>query len=198
MKEIECPACGEMIPDDSKYCDMCGVELLECVNCGTLGTDMFCPECGKPMVSRKTVNTSKKSKNDKSDKQIKQKEPVEKCINIHPADDFKDDGTTTVGRQRKKNIVLKARKGDYIIQPEHEAIIGRKEGPYKDMLKGCDLMSRRHGKFVKRGRDWYIVDFGSTNGTLVNDVELAPDTPVKFTAGDVIDIGMSIFDVIEQ
>ena len=25
---MECPACGEMIPDDSRYCDQCGAELM--------------------------------------------------------------------------------------------------------------------------------------------------------------------------
>ena len=73
MKEIECPSCGELIPDDSKYCDQCGIELLECVNCGTLGTDDFCSECGNPMVSRgktekKTDATVKPQKEEKGKK----------------------------------------------------------------------------------------------------------------------------------
>ena len=53
-------------------------------------------------------------------------------------------------------------------------------------------------QFIKRGRDWYIVDLGSTNGTLVNDLELTPDNPVKLSIGDVVDIGTYIFDVIER
>ncbi|MDE6300818.1 MAG: FHA domain-containing protein [Muribaculaceae bacterium] len=182
MKEIECPACGEMIPADSKYCDMCGAELLECVNCGTLGTDMFCPECGKPMVARKPDASPETT----------QPQPVKPAQND-------DDGGKTIGRPAaRKDIVLKARKGGFILRPEDEAVIGRKDSPYSDILADCDLISRRHGKFLKRGRDWYIMDFGSTNGTYVNNREAAPDTPVKINAGDVVDIGTYIFDVIER
>ena len=184
MKEIECPSCEELIPDDSKYCDQCGVELLECVNCGALGTDDFCSECGNPMVARsKTVK--------KPDATIK------------PFEDKKDDGedggiTVGGGGRERKKLVLKARKWNFILRPENEAIIGRKGSPYEQLLADLNLISRRHGKFVKQGREWYIVDFGSTNGTLVNDVELQPDVPMKFQAGDVIDIGTYIFDVIER
>ena len=131
MKDIECPSCGELIPGDSKYCDMCGAELLECVSCGTLGTGEFCPECGKAMIARNPDAPRVAA-------------PAPTQVTYAPAPD-------------------------------------------------CTV-----GKFVKRGRDWYIVDSGSTNGTLVNDVELEPDRPAKFVKGDVIDIGTYIFDVVEQ
>ena len=182
MKEIVCPSCGELIPDDSKYCDQCGVQLLECVNCGTLGTDDFCPECGKPMVSK--GNAARKS---------------DATIKPSKEDNGGNDGDTTTGGGRdRKNLVLKSRNGNFILRPEHEAIIGRKESPYEQLLADLNLISRRHGKFLRQGRDWFIVDFGSTNGTLVNDVELQRDVPMKFRAGDVIDIGTYIFDVIER
>lgn len=178
MKEIQCPACGESIPYDSKYCDMCGVELLECINCGSLGTDSFCADCGNPMIARniKCDDNSKKSNN---------KEET-----------FAED--KTIGGSRKMPV-LKARKGNFILRPANDAIIGRqKDSPYFDLLAECSLISRRHGKFIKRGRDWYIVDLGSTNGTLVNDLELTPVNPVKLSIGDVVDIGTYIFDVIER
>lgn len=182
MKELECPACGAMTPDDSKYCDQCGAELLECVNCGALGTDDFCSECGKPMVSR----GNSKGKTVPEDPP-KQEEPKENEIDVN----------TTIGKV-KKSLILKARSGNFILRPEHEAIIGRSNSPYEHLLSDCNLISRKHGKFVKQGRDWFIVDLGSTNGTLVNDVELEPGTPMKFQAGDVVDIGTYIFDVIER
>ena len=184
MKEIECPSCGEMIPDDSKYCDQCGVELLECVNCGTLGTDDFCSECGNPMVSKGKARS-------KTDTTIKPRQEMNQPRN--------DGGTTIGGGGRgRKNLVLRPRNGNFILQPENEAIIGRKDSPYAQFLIDFNLISRRHGKFVKQGRDWYIVDFGSTNGTLVNDEELKPNVPMKFQAGDVVDIGTYLFDVIER
>ncbi|MCH5226081.1 MAG: FHA domain-containing protein [Muribaculaceae bacterium] len=182
MKEIECPSCGELIPDDSKYCDQCGSELLQCVNCGTLGTDDFCSECGNPMVSKgKADNQSARTVTPRQE---------EKVV---------DDGNTTIGcRVPVKRLVLKARKGNFILRPEHEAIIGRSNSPYEHLLSDCNLISRRHGKFVKQGRDWFIVDFGSTNGTLINDVELQPNEPMRLREGDIVDIGTYIFDVIER
>ncbi len=180
MKDIECPACGKMIPDDSKFCDQCGVELLECIKCGALGTDSYCEECGSPMVARKGDKVT-----------VKKVEEDPKKGN-----DDNDDGNTTIGGRRKK-IVLKSRIEGVTLTPEDEAIIGRGEGPYSRNLSGFGLISRRHGKFVRRGRDWYIVDFGSTNGTYVNDEEVPTDTPVKLKVGDVVDIGTFIFDVKE-
>ncbi len=165
MNQIECPACCEMIPDDSKFCDQCGVELLECVNCHTLGANPFCPECGKPMISRK-------SERDES------------------VDGDKEQAVETT-------IALKARNGGVILKPQPEAIIGRKESPYESLLAPLTLISRRHGKFVKRGGRWFIIDFGSTNGTYVNDKEVPANTPVEFALGDAVDIGTYVFDVIE-
>lgn len=190
MSEIICPGCGESIPDDSKYCDQCGAELLECVGCGALGTGQFCGKCGKPMVARKT------------DRTVGAQRPV--AAPITGADtsaksqpgDGADLHSTCAGR--RKSIVLQARKGNFVIEPEDGAVIGRGDGPYCDRLGACNLISRRHGKFVRRGRGWMIMDFGSTNGTLVNDVELSPDEPVPFSVGDVIDIGTYIFDVVER
>ena len=160
MKEIECPSCGQMIPDDSRFCDMCGVELLECINCGTLGTDNFCPECGKPMVARQ--------------------------------------GTTDSDDDSGKQLILKSRNGNITLQPEPDAIIGRNDSPYASALSEMNLISRRHGEFVRRGHEWYIVDFGSTNGTYVNNREVLPNTPVKIVPGDVVDIGTYIFDVLKK
>lgn len=182
MKELECPACGEMIPYDSKYCDMCGAELLECVNCGALGTDNFCAACGKPMVARKTET-----------------KPAEKPTKPTKPEETDDRGEERTIGGRRKTMVLKARTGNFVLKPEDGAVIGRQTGTlYSTLLADCDLISRQHGKFVKRGREWCIIDLGSTNGTLVNDVELAPDTPAKIFPGDVVDLGTYIFDVVEQ
>lgn len=191
--EIKCPACGESIPDDSRYCDMCGVELLECVNCGALGVDNFCADCGKPMVSQKGGSAvGEKTDTGSRPDYIEEPAVTDKTIGCPDSVD------KTIGGRRKRTV-LKARKGNIILVPEDDAMIGRqKDTNYSELLEDCSLISRRHGKFMKRGRDWYIVDFGSTNGTLVNDMELEPDKPVRFSPGDVVDIGTYIFDVVEQ
>lgn len=182
MNYIKCPECQEQIPEDSRYCDMCGVELLECVKCHSLGTEAFCSECGSPMISRQ-----KTSKQDKVN--------VTTGKNPQPGEGG-DIGVTIGGR--KKEVVLKARRGGFILKPRDGAIIGRTEGDYSNQLGSCNLISRTHAKFQKIGRDWNLIDLGSTNGCLINNVELQPNVPMKFAAGDVVDIGTYIFDAIEQ
>lgn len=180
MKEFECPSCGETIPADSLYCDMCGVELLECVNCGAVGTGNFCGECSGPMVSRRTASAPARA--------------GRPCAGTSavPAPESSDAHSTGKGGVPR----LRYREGNVVIVPRDGAVIGRKEGEYAALLKDFDLISRRHGKFVRKGRTWYLVDLGSTNGCFVNDVELNPDEPVPFAKGDVVDIGTYLFDVL--
>lgn len=183
MKEIECPSCGEKIPDDSIYCDMCGIELLVCVSCGATGTGNFCGSCGGAMVSRKNAVQSM------SPAQPNPPQPVEERREQETSDDGHSTGKGSIPK-------LRFRDGNMVILPRDSAIIGRKEGEYADQLKNFDLISRRHGQFIKKGRTWYLVDFGSTNGCFINDTELEPDVPMPFKKGDVVDIGTYIFDVV--
>lgn len=186
MADLKCPACGELILDDSKYCDMCGIELLQCLNCSTLGTpdDLFCPDCGKPMISRKTV--------------METKPPV----GISPVPEEKMDihGTGRSARRRSaKKIVLKYQGGGIDIVPEDGAIIGAKNGPYQSQIARLpeNFVSRKHGRFECKNGQWYIVDLDSTNGCAVNDVLSKPNEPMPFNPGDVVDIGTHLFDVVE-
>lgn len=187
MSDLKCPACGEEILEDSKFCDMCGIELLQCVNCGTLGTpdDMFCPDCGKPMVSRKT------SPGPKSDERgPRAPTPV--------ANDDDPHGTGR-GVRRSKKIVLRYRGGGIEIVPQDKAVIGREEGPFTAQISRLpeNLVSRRHGCFEFKHGQWYIVDFDSTNGCAVNEILTKPNVPMPFGPGDIVDIGTHLFDVIE-
>jgi len=48
---MNCPnkICKREIPDDSCFCDQCGVHLLRCDKCGFIGTGKFCGNCGGSM-----------------------------------------------------------------------------------------------------------------------------------------------------
>jgi hypothetical protein len=48
---MNCPnkICKQEIPDDSCFCDQCGVHLLCCDKCGFIGTGKFCGSCGGSM-----------------------------------------------------------------------------------------------------------------------------------------------------
>lgn len=188
MSDLKCPACGEEFLEDSKFCDMCGTELLQCVNCGTLGTpdDMFCPECGKPMVSRKTSSGSK---------------PIKTGGQTPATDDVDDPHGTGRGVRRSKKMVLRY-KGDGNIQivAQDKALIGRENSPYMSQISSLpdNLVSRRHARFEFNNGQWYIVDLNSTNGCAVNDVLTVPNVPMPFGPGDIVDIGTHLFEVLER
>lgn len=56
-----CPSkkCGFEIDADSIYCDQCGLMILECSICGTLGVGKFCPKDGNPLSKRSIVTESR-------------------------------------------------------------------------------------------------------------------------------------------
>ena len=57
------------------------------------------------------------------------------------------------------------------------------------VLEG-DSVSRRHAHFERRTGDWFIVDDGSTNGTYLNEEQVARDN--KLNNGDRIKVGPTI------
>ena len=128
MIKKTCPKCEEQIPNDSCFCDICGVKLPYYWNYG--------------------------------------------------------------------GLVLKSQDGDLVIKPIEEAIIGRADSPYQEILKDFNLISRHHAKFTKQADEWFITDLGSTNGTLVNDEELVPNQPTAIYPGDIVDLGTYLFEVV--
>lgn len=47
----QCPECRMQIPDDSAYCDQCGVELRWCPECKRPKRGTECPVCGTDLIS---------------------------------------------------------------------------------------------------------------------------------------------------
>lgn len=56
-----------------------------------------------------------------------------------------------------------------------------------------DVVSTRHGQFVIKGEQIYIVDLGSTNGTFLNRKDLEPQKPVLLHELDEIQFGSQEF-----
>ena len=61
-----------------------------------------------------------------------------------------------------------------------------KEKAHKD---ACGAVSRRHFKIDYSGKDYYITDINSTNGTKLNDMKLPPHKPNLLTPSCVVSIG---------
>ena len=65
-------------------------------------------------------------------------------------------------------------------------VIGRESSQAGIVLRDPNI-SRRHAELSFDGRDWCITDLGSTNGTLVNDVDVRSCT---LRDGDLITLGL--------
>jgi hypothetical protein len=56
-----------------------------------------------------------------------------------------------------------------------------------------DSVSKKHCLFEAQAGGMTITDLGSTNGTAVNDVDLAPNQPQPLTGGDTIRTGHFVY-----
>lgn len=65
--------------------------------------------------------------------------------------------------------------------------IGR--APDNDIVLDDPQVSRHHAQVVRRGDEISVEDLGSTNGTLVNGVRLAPHAPQPLRDGDELRLG---------
>lgn len=53
---MKCNYCGELLPNEAKFCPSCGHEIVErshCPQCGTMMPEgaLFCPNCGNRVSS---------------------------------------------------------------------------------------------------------------------------------------------------
>lgn len=72
---------------------------------------------------------------------------------------------------------------------ENGAIIGRRKGPYTQILESNPYISGLHAQLIydpKHG--WGVTDKNSSNGTVVNDEELAPEVFHTLRDGDTLTI----------
>lgn len=63
---------------------------------------------------------------------------------------------------------------------------------FKARSKG---VSRRHAAFVLYHDELHLLDLGSVNGTFLNDMPLAPDTPHRLDRHNTIRLGMLLLQI---
>ncbi len=87
---------------------------------------------------------------------------------------------------------LRCTKNDTTINLSNNFILGR-----KSMLKQLladEMLSREHCIFIiKKEKEAYITDLGSTNKTFLNGKELKPEKEYRLSSGDEIQLGHQTF-----
>lgn len=140
-----------------------------------MGKGKRCTSCGDKMIPAKETAAANDSTVMAQPQQIKQMQP--------------STVTNIAISQRGKNIAAsKLYLVNYPLgikmQAIDGAIIGRRQGPYTTILSSQPYISSKHAS-LKNDPDsgWNIVDLDSSNGTFVNKVKLAPDTPCPLKHG---------------
>jgi pSer/pThr/pTyr-binding forkhead associated (FHA) protein len=201
MNLTNCPYCKEQIEIDSIYCDQCGSALMFCSSCNELRKGKRCSACGNELVKPGTVEitTNKPSANNN---QANNYQANNNPVNINPAIQTPSpiDNNATVREVQPQKVVTKlvCRESNIELQLLQGAIIGRKNGPYTDLLSSQGYISGTHARleFNNASSTWMIVDLNSTNGTFVNGEKISPDQPIKFNIGDKIKIATLVFDAV--
>jgi hypothetical protein len=81
---------------------------------------------------------------------------------------------------------LVSQNGDAMQLPEGELIVGREVGLGLSLV-GESTVSRRHAQLTRTGSTVIVKDFGSTNGTFVNGVQLQGEKQLQI--GDTVQFG---------
>ena len=171
-----CPnkLCKKEIPNDSVFCDQCGVHLRQCTKCGSITLSKFCNECGGVVVDRKIPEAEAVSQQDPVEVT-----PLEKSVAENNNEPLSG-GTVIIETKAELKII----HSNFVITPASGDVLGRTTGPHANVLGQFPVISSRHGKVELLGDDWYFTDLHSSNKSYLNGNVIAPDVPVKLSDGD--------------
>lgn len=154
-----CPKCLSEIPDDSSFCDQCGLKLLVCPSCGKPGTGKYCEIDNTRMIEKGTALFEKRF--------------------------FKTELKPKAGG--KVYLILINKNLNIKIKIESGGIIGRKsEISSKELGKLTQISSRHAAIEFKTGVGWFVTDLNSTNGTKINNNRLGAMKPAQIKPGDTL------------
>ena len=163
---IKCPICQAKHPENTLFCDKCGSFLLED---NREETDPLAADDVTWMEREETSEVPK------------------------------EDITSPLGLK----LTIPDSGRDVEVPLTKEVNIGRLD-PVSGSFPEVDLssdgglekgVSRLHAKITRRGREVFIEDLGSINGTLLNRKKLAPYLPRVLKSGDELQLGKLILRV---
>jgi len=183
---MNCPnkICKQEIPDDSCFCDQCGIQLLRCDKCGAVGTSKFCGKCGgsmsaiQPLAAQPSAAQPPQPSPPPTPAAPSQPAPSATVVVALPAD--------TIFLFHPEGWNMELRNGD---------ILGRTNGPHAVKLGKFQVISSTHAKVTRNNNEWFITDMKSTNKTYVNGVKLEPNIPAKIKQDDVVILANITFTV---
>ena len=190
---MKCPdkMCGKEIPDDSIFCDQCGVHLKQCTKCGNITLANFCNECGGMTMERKlpenqnTVQEQVQTQEPapqpqvQTSTQVQSQAPVQAAQPVEPQE-APAGGTVIIDVKPDLKLV----HASFTITPASGDILGRTTGPHANQLGQFPVISSKHAKVELLGDEWYFTDLHSSNKSYLNDRAITPDSPVKLSDGD--------------
>jgi len=215
---MNCPnkICKQEIPDDSCFCDQCGVHLLRCDKCGFIGTGKHCGKCGglmsaiQPPADTSSTPTGKtpstpapsnetptgKTPSAPTPSAPKASAPATPTSSVPTSTTPSSTATVVVSLPADK-IILCHTDG-WQIEIANGDVLGRTNGPHVTALGKFPVISSNHAKVTRVNNEWFITDLNSTNKTFVNGAKLEPNIPVKIKQNDVVVLANVTFTVREM
>ena len=102
------------------------------------------------------------------------------------------------GKKVAKNVKstrMKIRFKDQSIDINRLITIGR-DANNDIVIRNDPLVSRRHALIEKEGKDYFLLDKGSTNGSYLNNNPIPKCERIKISAGDTIVVGKTKLEIL--
>jgi predicted RNA-binding Zn-ribbon protein involved in translation (DUF1610 family) len=183
-----CPnkICKQEIPEDSLYCDQCGVKISRCAKCGNPGITPRCGKCGGSMVFKGIDAPAEKPAPEPPPSSTP---PPQQSASAAPA-------ATVIVRLESKKLFFCHSDG-WNMEITDGDILGRTNGNHTGRLGSIPVISGTHAKITFENGAWYITDQKSTNKTYVGGIIAQPGAPVKIKQNDVVQLANVKFTVRE-
>lgn len=178
---IICPYCKEEIEDRSYYCDQCGKPLMYCSSCGHVGNGRRCTYCGGIMQSAQDLEASG------------QRTTVADCISAvtHATQTSRSmvEISQSLIDSSVPRLTLTSNQLNISIQGINGAIIGRRQGPYRQLFENDRYVSGIHAQlFYNQENGWCVMDKNSSNGTFLNSKRLQAEMGFPLRNNDILSI----------